>query len=273
MGRLADSHCHLDFNTFDDDRGGVIAAAQRAGLVAIVNPGTSVETSRAAMTLAETYPMVYAAVGVHPHDASTFTRSTRAELRQLASHPKVVAIGEIGLDYYRNYSPRDAQRRAFAAQLELAGELALPVIIHNRDAAQDTMSMLHDWVHGGIGRRGVLHSYSAGLEWLQQTLELDFYIGISGPVTFAKATALQRVVQQAPLERLLVETDAPFLTPEPYRGRRNEPAYVRYVASKVAALKEMPLEKVVEQTTRNLVQLANIGKTLEETDISGTSRQ
>jgi TatD DNase family protein len=273
MGRLADSHCHLDFNTFDDDRGEVIGAAKRAGLVVIVNPGTSVETSRAAVTLAETYPMVYAAVGVHPHDASTFTRTTKAELRQLASHPKVVAIGEIGLDYYRNYSPRDAQQRAFVAQLELASELALPVIIHNRDAAKETMGLLHDWVQGGTGRRGVLHSYSAGIEWLEQVLELDFYIGISGPVTFAKATILQDVVQRAPLERLLVETDAPFLTPEPYRGRRNEPAYVQYVTSKVAALKELPLEKVAEQTTRNLAQLANIGKTLEETDISGTSRQ
>jgi TatD DNase family protein len=273
MGRLADSHCHLDFDTFDDDRVGVIAAAKQAGLVAIVNPGTSVEASRAAVALAETYPMVYAAVGVHPHDASTFTRATKAELRQLATHPKVVAIGEIGLDYYRNYSPRDAQRRAFAAQLELAGELALPVIIHNRDAAQDTMGLLSDWADGAPGRRGVLHSYSAGLEWLQQVLELDFYVGISGPVTFAKATMLHRVVQQAPLERLLVETDAPFLTPEPFRGRRNEPAYVQYVTHKVASLKGLPLEQVAEQTTRNLEQLANIGKTLEETDISETSRR
>jgi TatD DNase family protein len=273
MARLADSHCHLDFNTFDDDRGGVIAAAEQAGLVAIVNPGTSLETSRAAVTLAETYPMVYAAVGVHPHDASTFSRTTSAELRQLASHPKVVAIGEIGLDYYRNYSPRDAQRRAFAAQLELAGELKLPVIIHNRDAAQETMGVLRDWARGGACRRGVLHSYSAGLEWLERVLDLDFYIGVSGPVTFAKATTLQRVVQRTPLERLLVETDAPFLTPEPYRGRRNEPAYVQYVTNKVAALKELRPEQVAEQTTRTLARLANIGKTFEETDISGTSRR
>lgn len=273
MGRLADSHCHLDFNRFEDDRAAVIAAAERAGLVAIVNPGTSVETSRAAVTLAETCPMVYAAVGIHPHDAKTFTRSTAAELRQLASHPKVIAIGEIGLDYFRDYSPRDAQRRAFAAQLELAGELGLPVIIHNRDATEETVAILEDWVQGGIDRRGVLHSYSAGTAWLEQVLELGFYIGISGPVTFAKATTLHRVVQQTPLERLLVETDAPFLTPEPYRGRRNEPAFVQYVARKVAALKGLPLEQVAEQTTRNLGRLANMGKSLEETDISGTGRR
>ena len=273
MGRLADSHCHLDFNTFEDDRVAVIAAAEQAGLVAIINPGTSVETSRAAVMLAETYPMVYAAVGVHPHDAKTFTRSTAAELRQLASHPKVIAIGEIGLDYYRDYSPRDAQRHALAAQLDLAGELELPVIIHERDAAEETMAILEDWVEGRDDRRGVLHSYSAGVGWLEQVLGLGFYIGISGPVTFAKATTLHRVVQQTPLERLLVETDAPFLTPEPYRGRRNEPAYVQYVVKKVAALKGLPLKQVAEGTTRNLELLADIGKSLEETDISGTSRR
>jgi TatD DNase family protein len=273
MGRLADSHCHLDLNSFEHDRDAVIAAAQEAGLVAIVNPGTSVETSRAAVTLAETYPMVYAAVGVHPHDASAFTRSTRSELRQLASHPKVIAIGEIGLDYYRDYSPRDAQRRAFAAQLELAGELGLPVIVHNRDAAEETVCALQDWVKGGDGRQGVLHSYSAGIEWLEQVLELGFLIGISGPVTFSKATTLQRVVQQAPLEHLLVETDAPFLTPEPYRGRRNEPAFVHYVTIKIAALKGLPFEQVAEQTTCNLERLAKMGKSLEKTDISRPSRR
>jgi TatD DNase family protein len=273
MGRLADSHCHLDFDAFDQDRDAVIAAARDAGLVAILNPGTSLETSRAAVSLAEETPMVYAAVGVHPHGADGFTRATRDELRALAEHPKVVAIGEIGLDFYRNYSAHDAQRRAFAAQLELAAELARPVIIHNRDATAETMGMLREWADGGPARRGILHSYSAGPEWLEQALEMGFYLGISGPVTFAKATTLQRVVRQAPLERLLVETDAPFLTPEPHRGRRNEPAYVRYVTEKVAALKGLSLEEVAEQTTQNLAEVAKLGKTLEETDLSGTSRQ
>jgi TatD DNase family protein len=204
-----------------DDHDRVIAAAQTAGLVAIINPGTSLKSSRAAVALAEKYPMVYAAVGIHPHDAKNYHKGTTTALRELASHPKVVAIGETGLDFYRNYSPHDDQRRAFRAQLELAAELELPVIIHNRDASEETLAILKEWSGSGNGRRGVLHSYSAGLERLGEVIELGFTIGISGPVTFPKARRLQQVAQQVPLNRLLVETDAPFLTPEPFRGRRN----------------------------------------------------
>jgi len=256
MKSLVDSHCHLDFNRFDKDREAVIAAAEKAGLVAIINPGVSLETSRAAVTLAEKYPLVYAAVGVHPHDAKTFTPQTAAELRKLARRPKVVAIGEIGLDYYRNLSPHDIQRQAFTAQLELAAELNLPVIIHNREATEDTFAILQDWTAGARrNQRGVLHSYSAGPEWLEPTLELGFSIGISGPVTFPQARRLQRVAQTVPLERLLVETDAPFLTPSPHRGRRNQPAYVRYVAEKIAELRGIPLQQLGEQTTQNVFEL------------------
>jgi TatD DNase family protein len=244
----------------------VVAAARQAGVVAIINPGTSLDTSRAALALAERYPMVYAAVGVHPHDAKKFTRQTATALRELAAHPKVVAIGEIGLDYYRNYSPHDAQRRAFAAQLDLAAELDLPVIIHNREAAQDTFAALDGWATGNPGRRGVLHSYSAGSEWLEKTLELGFSIGISGPVTFPQARKLQQVVREVPPDRFLVETDAPFLTPVPYRGRRNQPAYVRYVAEKIAALRGLPLQQIAEQTTQSVLHsFGRIGNTLEET--------
>jgi TatD DNase family protein len=252
---LVDSHCHLDFIKGNPDK--VIAAARKAGLVAVINPGTSLESSRAAVELAEKYSMVYAAVGIHPHDARNYDDQTTAALRELAAHPKVVAIGETGLDYYRNYSPHDAQRRAFRAQLELATELALPVIIHNRDATEETMAILQEWtaVTPKHGRRGVLHSYSAGPEWLEKVLALGFSIGISGPVTFPKAKRLQCVAQKAPLEQILIETDAPFLTPIPHRGRRNQPAYVRYVAEKIADLRKVSTQQVSEQTTQNVLDL------------------
>ncbi len=255
MNPLVDSHCHLDFNKFDPDRDAVVAAAEAAGLVAIINPGVDLASSRAAVALADRYPMVYAAVGVHPHDAKTFDQQTAAELRRLAAHPKVIAIGEIGLDYYRNYSPHDAQQQAFRAQLELATELNLPVIIHDRDAAEDTFATLGEWAANSNQRGGVLHSYSAGTGWLARTVELGFCVGLSGPVTFDRARELHRVAQTVPLERLLVETDAPFLTPEPHRGRRNQPAWVAQVAGKIAELRGIPLAQVCKQTTQNTVDL------------------
>lgn len=254
--RLVDSHCHLDF--IKDDQDAVVAAAETAGLVALINPGTNLKSSRAAIALAEKYSMVYAAVGVHPHDASSYNDETTATLRELATHPKVVAIGETGLDFYRNYSPHDAQRRAFAAQLALAAELNLPVIIHDRDASEETLKTLKGWSGGSNGRRGVLHSYSAGPERLEEVIDLGFSIGISGPVTFPKARRLQLVARDVPLDRLLIETDAPFLTPVPFRGRRNRPAYVEYVAEKIAGLRGMAFQEICEQTTRNVFQLFSL---------------
>ena len=252
---LIDSHAHLDFPQFDDDREAVIEQAQAAGLVAIVNIGTSLTSSRAAVALAERYDFIYATVGVHPHDAKTVTPAVLDELRVLARRPKVVAVGEIGLDYYRDLSPRPAQRRAFAAQLGLATELGLPVVVHSREAHDDVMAALQEWCRlptgGGEGGIGVLHSYSAGPERLEGVLKLGFSIGISGPVTFPKAHRLRVVAATVPLERLLVETDCPYLTPKPYRGRRNEPAYVRHVVEEVACAREMPVEAVARATVNN----------------------
>ncbi len=261
MRALIDSHCHLDSADFDNDRKAVVAAAESAGLVAIINPGTNLETSRAAVALAEQYPMVFATVGVHPHHASTYTDGTADALRELAAHPRVVGIGEIGLDYYRNYSPRDAQLRAFAAQLELALTLELPVIIHNREASRDTLTALRAWTASN-GHQGVFHSYSAGEEMLEQALDLGFSVGISGPVTFLKSTALQQVARAVPLERLLIETDAPYLTPAPFRGQRNQPAYVRFVAEKIADLRGLSFQQVSQQTNRNTVDLFLADRTL-----------
>ncbi len=250
--KLVDSHCHLDSAKFSKDRDKVIQAAQEAGLVLIINPAGSLSSSQEAVALAEKYPMVYATVGVHPHNAKHYTHRTAAELARLAEHPKVVAIGEIGLDFFRNLSPQDAQRRAFSAQLDLAAELGLPDVIHDRDATQDTYATLHQWVNDGKKRRGVMHSYSAGPQWLDRFLELGFYISISGPVTFPKATTLQQAAKRVPLDRLMIETDAPYLTPQPHRGRRNQPAHVQYVAEKIASLRNLPLQRVCEATTRNV---------------------
>ena len=256
---LIDSHAHLDFPQFDGDREAVITRAREAGLVAIVNAGAGLESSRTSVALADRVDFIYATVGIHPHDAKTANRTALAELRALAQHPKVVAIGEIGLDYYRDLSPRPVQRRAFADQLALAAELALPVVIHSRSgnhdcrAHDDVLDILHDW--NGIG---VMHSYAAGPERLEEVLEMDFYISISGPVTFKKAERLREVAAKVPPNRLLIETDCPYLTPEPHRGKRNEPANVRYVAQTIAHARNVTPRKIALATTDNARRLFGI---------------
>ena len=261
--RLIDSHAHLDFRQFDIDRDAVIERARSAGLVAIVNVGASLDSSRAAVALAEQHDFIYATVGVHPHDAKRVTPGVLDELRALARHPKVVAVGEIGLDYYRDLSPRPVQRRAFADQLTLAAELELPVVVHSREAHDDVVAALREWSNlppmgGTEGFTGVLHSYSAGPGRLEEVLELGFCVGISGPVTFPKASALRAAAAAVPLERLLVETDCPYLTPKPYRGRRNQPAYVRYVVEAVARARGASAEVVAQATTENARRLFGI---------------
>lgn len=247
---MIDSHCHLDFPHFDQDRDAVLARAVESGVIAIVNPGTDLESSRRAVELAERYEGVYAAVGVHPHDAFSLDRQTLAELRQLASHPQVVAIGEIGLDYYRDLSPRAQQRAAFDDQLALATELELPAIIHQRESAVDVMSALREWAtddHLGC----VLHAFSGDMEMAEEAVALGFFIGVGGPLTFKNARRLPEIVVELPLNRLLIETDAPYLTPHPYRGKRNEPAYVALVAERLAQLRGLPPDELSRQLTDN----------------------
>jgi len=252
---LIDTHCHLDFDRFDTDREAVVARAVGQGVAAIINPGVDLGSSRAAIALAERYDLVYAGVGVHPTATDQLDRAALRALRELAQHPKVVAIGEIGLDYYWPNQPhRDwpcaspaTQRTAFRRQLDLAAEMGLPVIIHDREAHTDVMIALED----SPGVTGVLHSFSGDLDLAEWAVDLGYYVGITGPVTFKKSHDMQAVARRIDFERLLVETDAPFLAPVPHRGRRNEPAHVRIVAQEIARLRNCDLDQVTRRTGEN----------------------
>lgn len=261
-----DTHCHLDFDRFDNDRQKVLNRAWKAGLVWILNPGIDTATSQAAINLAKTYPdRVSAAVGVHPNFGEPWTESLLSTLRKQAQQPGVVAIGEIGLDYYRQHTPFPQQRIMFKAQLALAAELGLPVIIHNRDSTEDLMRILKTWQqeladsgHPLAERPGVLHSYSADYDTAREAIDINFYIGISGPVTFNNAPDRKSIVRNLPMDRLLLETDAPFLTPHPHRGKRNEPAYIPLIAEEIARLQNTSPKAVAEVTSANARKLFNV---------------
>lgn len=251
---LIDSHCHLMFNAFDADRPEVLARAEEAGVIGIINPGTNLTDSRQIVAAAAEIDSLYAAVGVHPNESADFEAAGLAQLRAWASEPKVVAIGEIGLDYYWDKVPRPRQREVFEQQLALAKEVDLPVIIHQRESGADTMAVLRAWAAGGHPGL-VLHSFSGNLAVVEEALELGFYIGFSGPVTFKNTRELPEIVAAVPADRLLVETDAPFLAPHPFRGKRNEPARVKLVAERVAELKDQPFEAMARILTNNTIDL------------------
>jgi TatD DNase family protein len=259
---LTDTHCHLDIEQFDDDRDAVLARAWEGGLDRILIPALDVESCRRVLALAESDPRLYAAVGVHPNSARTWDDAAPDDLRELASHPKIVAIGEIGLDYYWDFAPKELQHPVLRAQLKLAAALQLPVVIHNRESTKDVLGMLLEWqeelaVSGNplSERPGVLHSFSGDAKAAQIAIAANFYLGVTGPVTFHNARDLQALVSNLPLSKLLIETDAPYLTPHPYRGKRNEPAYVMRVAEKIAALKGLSLDDVAHQTGENAKRL------------------
>ncbi|MEZ4731186.1 MAG: TatD family hydrolase [Caldilineaceae bacterium] len=242
---LVDSHCHLDVSQFDADRAAVIVRAQAAGVRLIINPGIDLQHCRQALALADQQAEVYVAVGIHPNSSADVSASTMDQLRTLAKHPKVVAIGEIGLDYYWEKVDPQQQAYAFRLQLELAAELGLPVIIHNRDATADTVAILQEWTTDSATRRsplaarpfwGVLHAFGGEPALAHQAYDWNFVLGVGGPITFRNAQRLQEVVTQLALDRLMVETDAPYLTPHPHRGQRNEPAYVALVCAQLAHL-------------------------------------
>lgn len=255
---LVDTHCHLDFERFDEDREQVVARAAAAGVERIIVPALDLENVETVLALAEQYEAVYAAIGVHPNSASAWDDGWLDRLRALAGHEKVVAIGEIGLDYYWDKTPVAVQQHAFSRQLALAAELGLPVIVHNREAGDDVLRLLARSPLAGREEPGVLHSFSAPWETAAAGLELGFYLGFTGPVTFKKADELREVVARVPLERLLVETDAPFLTPQPHRGKRNEPAYVAHVAAKIAEVRGLTAGEVAAATTANARRLFSL---------------
>ncbi|MFQ5398422.1 MAG: TatD family hydrolase [Anaerolineae bacterium] len=252
---LIDTHCHLDFERYDADRDAVVERALAAEVERIIIPAIDLDNCPTVLHLAEQYEGVFAAVGVHPNSSAGWRNEWVDALRDLARHDKVVAIGEIGLDYYRDHAPKTVQRLALAAQLALAAELDLPVIIHNRNASEDVLHLLSDSPLNGRPQPGVLHSFSAEWATAQSALKMGFYLGFTGPVTFKKADELRRIVAKAPADRLLVETDGPFLAPHPYRGKRNEPAYVALIAGKIAAVRGVTAADIAAQTSENALQL------------------
>ena len=285
--KLTDTHCHLDFDKFDADRDEVLARAWKAGLTRILIPGITLDSSRAAVKLAESHPWLFAAVGIHPNDVDKLHVDTLARLRELAlysssdsktvgrSRTKIVAIGETGLDYYWNRAPHDHQQKVLQEQLALAAELCLPVILHCREkddaahgaCAEDLIKVLEEWVNRLRVERsplgecpGVLHSFSGSREMAQRAIRLGFYLGVTGPVTFKNAAKRQEIVAALPLEHLLLETDAPFLAPQSQRGRRNEPAFVVEIADKIAQLKSRSLEEVAAITSANAARLFSWGE-------------
>ena len=249
---LVDSHAHLDADAFDGDREEVLVRSGAAGVRAIITVGIDLESSRKAVALASQYPNVYATVGIHPHEAARVTDKDLAELASLSQDSVVVAIGEIGLDFYRNLSPPEKQEQVFLAQLQLAREMKKPVVIHDRDAHTKIMSILRD---KAPGLSGVLHCFSGDAAMAADARAMGFHVSFAGPVTFHNARRLQALVRELPLDCMLVETDCPYLAPDPYRGRRNEPAYVRLVAEQISALRQVPFELVAQATTRNAERL------------------
>lgn len=252
---LVDSHCHLDSKPFDADRDDVIARARSAGVETMLAIGTGdgPPDLEAAIRLAEAYPFIYATVGVHPHDAAKATPETWSELIALAAHPRCVAFGEIGLDYHYDFSPRETQRAAFAAQLQIARDAGLPVVIHTREAWDDTVALIREHWDARLG--GIFHCFSAGPREAEQALELGFHVSFSGIVTFPRATDIHEAARIVPEDRLLVETDAPYLAPIPHRGKRNEPAYVLRTAERLAELRACSPADIAKQTTANFQRL------------------
>jgi TatD DNase family protein len=254
--RLADAHAHLDMPEYDADQVRMIEQARQAGLALIINVGISLANSRQVIATAQTYPWIFAAAGVHPHGAAGVTEPVVAAVAELLQEPRVVALGEIGLDFYRQRAPVEVQERAFRRFLDLAVTHRKPVIIHTREATGNTLSILREYRQKLPG--GVMHCFSGTYEEARSFLELGLEISFSGVLTYPNAKPLQEAARRLPLDRLLIETDAPYLSPQPRRGKRNEPGYVRFTAETLAALQNLPLEEVAAQTLSNTCRLFGI---------------
>jgi TatD DNase family protein len=254
---LTDTHCHLDFNHYEHDRPFVLNRAWETGLERIMVPGVDLVSSQAAIKVARGDHRIFAAVGVHPNSSLTWNGTIHDAILRLTHHPKVVAIGEIGLDYYRDRAPRSHQKQVFKELLDLAKRRTLPVIIHTRNASADDrrcitdlIEILSEWTPN-LEYPGVIHSYSGNIAEAEELIEMGYFLGITGPITYKSAASLREVVESSPLERLLIETDGPFLTPHPHRGKRNEPAYVRYIAEKISEVHHCSVKTVIKQTSLN----------------------
>ncbi len=263
---LVDSHAHLDGSQFAVDLDQTVQRASTNGISHILTIGCDLASSRASIAIAEKYDNIYAAVGVHPHDAAEISAETLAELKQLCAHPKVVAIGETGLDFYRDRAPRDVQRQAFRRQVRLAREVGKPLIIHDRDAHDEVVQILKEEKAFEIG--GVIHCFSGDSEMARKCLELGFYISFPGTITYPKNNELREVVRSITIDKILVETDCPYLSPQKFRGKRNEPAYVRFTAEKVAEIKGLSIEDVARITSRNCYDLFGFGEVDQCTKIA-----
>lgn len=253
---LTDSHTHLNAEQFQEDQDEVIQRARDAGVTRMVNVGFNRETIPSSIALAEKYDFIYTTVGWHPVDAIDMMPGDLEWIESLCAHEKVVAIGEIGLDYYWDKSPRDVQQRVFREQIRLARKLQMPIVIHNRDAHQDILTILKEEKASEVG--GIMHCFSGSWETAKQCLDMNFHISFGGPVTFKNAKQPKEVLAQVPLDRLLIETDAPYLTPHPFRGKRNESAYVRLVAETAAEIRGLTLEELAEITTNNAIRLLGL---------------
>jgi len=255
-----ESHAHYDDRRYDRDRHEVLKACKEAGVEYIINAGADLRSTKKAIRIAAEYDFLYATVGVHPHSAKTLDESSFAELAKLTKSPKVVAVGEIGLDFYRDNSPRDVQRKWFERQLELAKEVSLPVVIHSRDACQevfDTLKNANLSEREGRGA-GVIHCYSGSAELAVKYVDMGYFIGIAGPVTYKNARKIVETVESVPLERILIETDCPYLTPEPFRGDRNDSQKLKYICEKIGQIKQISPEEVAKITMKNGAALFDI---------------
>jgi TatD DNase family protein len=258
---IIDTHAHLDMDQYDADREEVIQRARDKGVDYILNIGCDVESSARSLELAEQYDFIYATAGIHPHDVKTINDTTYVELKRLLAHPRMIAVGEIGLDYFKNYSPQDLQRTHFRKQLELARELDKPIIVHCRDANEDMISILSEFYEPNEkARSGIFHCFSGDQKLADKALEMGFYISFSGSVTFKKSKELRAVAKTIPADRLFVETDCPFLAPVPNRGKRNEPSFVHHTAELVAEVRGLRVEDVQRTTELNFFELFGIGK-------------
>ncbi|KMJ56739.1 hydrolase TatD [Bacillus sp. LL01] len=253
---LFDTHVHLNADQYEEDLQEVIDRARKDKVDNMVVVGFDRKTINRAMELVEKYDFLYAAVGWHPVDAIDMTDEDLAWIEDLAAHDKVVAIGEMGLDYHWDKSPKDVQKEVFRKQIQLAKKVKLPIVIHNRDATADVVEILKEEEAKEVG--GIMHCFTGSLEVAKECMEMNFHISFGGPVTFKNAKKPKEVVKEIPMDKLLIETDCPYLTPHPYRGKRNEPAYVRLVAEQIAELKEMTVEEVAEITTANAKKLFGI---------------